>query len=462
MDEVKSTIYNSITQFPFQILDHLVRDEYIDKELYIDFKGVFDHFEVEVPYYFNNLNIQTGDVIRKKNAFGYLSYNNLEGFINEQKWSMLFSSPNIVWDASLIRKYADKLNWTKPNSDNSIACLSQASNVHWSEGLVSEFLERIDLELLAKNKAITWSDEMLSLIFSRTASARHVQAHNTWHWISLLAELTPELISKFEAQLSFYSLSRNTSIHWTISLIDRYIDKWDWQGLSGNPSLPWSLGFLLRYENRLVWKWSHALPSSKGSSISTNTGITWTVKEVLTFCDRLDFFEIAKFGRIDENVLFRFYDKFNSLRLTGSKQERISDWYDSYKIYNTGWSVLAENPNFEFSFELIEFLSELEAPVIYYSGNARAGFTEHQKVVKAITLIGDCRIKETAISSLLRSGLYVSFINQDRVRRTKETGKPNTVTVLPYINPSIWNYLRKYFDHFINLHRFLRDLAARI
>jgi hypothetical protein len=64
------------------------------------------------------------------------------------------------------------------------------------------------------------------------------------------------LFEKYKDKLNCWNWSSgNSSLPWSIDLIEKYRDKWDWEWLSNNLFLPWSIELIEKYKDKWNWKY---------------------------------------------------------------------------------------------------------------------------------------------------------------------------------------------------------------
>ena len=107
-----------------------------------------------------------------------------------------------------------------------------------------------------------------------------------WDNISRNYTLTENMLMKHSSDLNWEEVSRNSSIHWDVGMLERFCcsidwevfsgkagdeilseeviekfkDKWDWSELSGNSSLPLSYELIDKYIDR--WDWARLIDYS--------------------------------------------------------------------------------------------------------------------------------------------------------------------------------------------------------
>jgi hypothetical protein len=254
-------------------------------------------------------------------------------------WNHISIYENIKWDNEAINRYKNKLKFSskgvKPtprvtNEKNKDVSISSLSNLPWSMEFIEFFESYWDWKELSNNTAIYWDEYLIDYFFDK---------------------------------LDFKILCTNPSVVWTEELIEKYYPYLYWDQLSGNPSLPWNLEFIKKYEEN--WKW-YPDDSSKVApyilddkyykpSLSTNSGILWDLQKLERYQRKLDFWRVALHGRLTEEAIMSFADKFDRSEEVGTKRHRHGDHVEMAKIYRNGWENLAKNPNIYINLTNIDF-----------------------------------------------------------------------------------------------------------
>lgn len=130
-------------------------------------------------------------------------------------WEGLAMSDSFVWNEEFLEQYKDHVDWEK---------ISECGNVLWDFSLLEHFKDYIN-----------W--KKLSAV--RNSKKLHTEKN----------------LEAFADYWDWSELSRNPSLDWTFSLIDRYADRWDWKEIADNFTLAsnnmFSIDFMLRYQKYL-------------------------------------------------------------------------------------------------------------------------------------------------------------------------------------------------------------------
>ncbi len=207
---------------------------------------------------------------------------------NSNVWYNISEIDSLNWTIELIEKYENKLYWPY---------LSQNPALPWTEELIDKFKYNWDWDCLSKNKAIPWSEKLVEKYSKK------------WNWSTLFTEqnlpLSEHFIEKYISNFStseLYSLSRNTSIPWSVELIEKYKDKWSWNGLSFCTVLPWSEEFIDKFKYN--WNWD---------CLSTNTSIPWSVELIEKYKDKWSWISLSSNQALPwtSNLIERYKNYWN-------------------------------------------------------------------------------------------------------------------------------------------------------
>lgn len=160
-------------------------------------------------------------------------------------WRNIYANPHVRWDLGLIERYWDRLDW-------SLLCNSKNPYIPWSEELIEEHKELIPIRLLSSNPhpGIPWSENFI---------LKHLGKWNLHGLINNPAipwsERLIEIFRQREGDAVFWNglFLRSTTTHWSVELIEKYLDKWmpefphQWSYLMENPSVPWDHDMLLHF-----------------------------------------------------------------------------------------------------------------------------------------------------------------------------------------------------------------------
>lgn len=225
----------------------------------------------------------------------------------------------------------------------------------WNDNLIKKYYDKWDDEswgYLSKNKSISW---------------------------------TKKMINKYSDRIAFYSLSRNHQIDIDASLFNKFYNKWDIRGLCANPQISKdsTLEEIILKHNDAYWYNKETgllyFPEKfKHTGICSNTGIIWTVEKFEKHINNIDFWLLAKFGKLSNELIFKYGYLLNENRYIKDEHVKSSDWYDSYKVYINGWENLMNNESQIIDFELINYLANIKYNGIKVSGDARGGFSHFE------------------------------------------------------------------------------------
>ena len=147
---------------------------------------------------------------------GKLDFETVERMLTPLVWDKL--SEEFAWTEELLEKYREQVNWQK---------VSQNRNIAWKTSMLEKFKEDID-----------WYE------FSEGGDNQVVTLRN---------------LEKFKEYWHWPSLSGNSGINWTYTLLDRFADKWDWRKLVDNWGLEnlFSMEFVNRYREHIPFTSLH-------------------------------------------------------------------------------------------------------------------------------------------------------------------------------------------------------------
>lgn len=337
--------------------------------------------------------------------------------IDKIDWGKALNLGKIKWRIEDVIKYQDKLfnipttNWYEHNQQNIGTVISSSPNIIWTAELIKKYEERWEWQALVLNESVFW---------------------------------TVDKIEMFESKLNFDLLSGNKNVEWSIELIEKYFCRWNWKQLSANPNLPWSYEFLLKYQDyffgiirtdvELNSKFAFRNYFKEGESISINRGISWTLKMVDQFIDRINLLAIAKYAKsIDPEIFIKYKVCFDKSYVCESKSRKQSDWYDFEDIYTNGWQNINKNTSIELDQKLLSVLNNLKTTIVVSKGNAREGFTYHDEEIQVIYCFSIYKIKVASV-----------FLEEMKVNPSIGEG---SIYNKYFINEHIWqNMIKIYFE----------------
>lgn len=274
-----------------------------------------------------------------------------------------------------------------------LKCFHGKNNI-LSEEVISHILSiKGNLRDISKAQGILWSDELIE---------RYIEF---WDWSALLDNSsllwTKNRINKFEKQINFKRLSYKTNVEFDYELVKKYEDYWDWNALSGNPKVMKNIETSIISHKKIVWvsKPYHWYDQNRNNDLSelnsvfdscyspsfgiepcvcTCPSIYWTLEKFEKYKDKIDFWLLAMFGNLDNEIILKYGNELNENRFYRTEFTRYSDWRDEHPVYRNGWENLNLNMNFRLNFDLINHLFNKTTNLIEYGGDARSGHSEEE------------------------------------------------------------------------------------
>lgn len=170
-----------------------------------------------------------------------------EALMNKYKdencmWSWSINN-NLEWSSSFIKKYENEWDWEYLSANHSIP---------WSISLIELFIEKWDWEQLSLNTSLPWSEELLEK-FKDKIKWFFLIGNTSVPWTPYLLEKYYFFYARGKEEHFISKLAQIKLSFWNDNLIDTYLDGLYWPALSKNPTLPWSLTLIQKYEDN--WKW---------------------------------------------------------------------------------------------------------------------------------------------------------------------------------------------------------------
>lgn len=241
-----------------------------------------------------------------------------------------------------------------------LSYIQMAEGIKWTENLIDSYKNYWDWKGLSKNSKIKW---------------------------------TENLIDRYKEKVDFHQLSYNTNLEMTTDLFLKYIDKWDMNGVSGNPSIVLQIEDTILSHPSTIWisKPDNDYETCSVNTfllflndtynyhnneywgikpcISTNPGLDWTLKKFNMYKNKIDFWLLAMFGKIDEEIITKHGVELDESRKVRTVYSSWSDWPISYPVYKTGWENLMDNFNFYVNRDLLLYLRRVKFSKIEFEGN---------------------------------------------------------------------------------------------
>ena len=189
--------------------------------------------------------------------------------------------------------------------------------------------------------------------------------------VELHYPLTVSLLDKYKDKWDWTNISRNSAITWTPSLVIQFFDYLDWSkgGISENASVQWSHSlthFLLKEHPIYLSSSSHAdwtpsfieLHKDKWGwePLSANTGIQWTADLIQKYANQWDWELLSNNESLPWTVelIEKFQDKWNWVELSGNQSLPWAiELLDQY-LNKWDWQTLSSNEKLPWTVELIE------------------------------------------------------------------------------------------------------------
>ena len=155
--------------------------------------------------------------------------------LSHLNWNWLSFNSNIHYTRRLILAFKDFWNWD---------LLSINPNIPFDIAFLNEFKYKINWHLLSGLESNFWNEDILAQFSDKLIWG---MADSTNFEYSNIIDYSN-------------SISSNTSIPWSIELLERFKDYLDWFQISRNPAIPWS--------EKLIYTFRGYLPVSKDALLS--------------------------------------------------------------------------------------------------------------------------------------------------------------------------------------------------
>lgn len=290
-------------------------------------------------------------------SYDYLDWTHIQlhrykGYISKEK-KAFSSSSSIKWSEEILDSIIDIWDWTE---------LSSNENVCWTEIMIDKYCKYLNFNKLSINTKLEWNEELINKYYLK------------WDWSKLSANIginwTKSMIDRFSSHIDFLKISSNNSVNWNIELISKYRDNFCWKSLSNNKGLPWSFELLEMFSEYWIWQpiscdytlydkyynrgFYNKTVNLHHASLSTNEGISWTIEMVDKWHNKLDFWLLARFGKLTLSVLQDYcaeFDREEFVYYTGGRN--FDNW-----VYENGWQCLCYNKNFKINSKMVLYLHD--------------------------------------------------------------------------------------------------------
>ena len=356
-----------------------------------------------------------------------LDFNFIKIHKDKLDWGFISSYSKLNWTDDLLFYFKDYLVFTYKYYDsgsnkkdksfklNRISgTISEAIYIDWTEDKIELLIDYLDFKLFCLNESVKWSNE---------------------------------LIEKYEKQINFISLSANKSITWDSFLINRYKDKIGWQSLSSNPSIIWTDELIREFKLKIRWN-EFCLNSNfpinsdflmsfddelNWDAISSNPNIIWNESLINKYVNKINFWNLSKYGIINAELIYIFQEKFTEIKLINRKFQKNSDWSPhEHKTYYSSFQNLLTNKNF-----ILEINDSIKLSAINFKsqyGFVDSGISEEitTEDYNLLQYLKNIKLSNLNWDAILNNSQIDYFINK------KEKNNSKTSEFL-FINDSIWN-----------------------
>lgn len=401
MNDSKNIIYNFFIDNPkltLIILSELVELKFQDIRCY---KDIFLYFKLEPPN-FDDLNPKIELENSKSNFFKASNYHSVGRNISD--FAKKCNSIKDGWTYYIPLKYTIEFFENHPSLKKSASKFFELNlETIWRKEDLITHPEFFKWDYIAKNKEIEFSESeievlmkklnpsLITLLINDKTTCEFLQKNSdildwkvlsqmdlnwkleiietfkdkwNWSYFPFFSKVKWDysLIQKFDRYLDFSVLSSSKNVEWTDKLVKDYEERWDWERLSGNQSFLSQTdfyNFLYRRKDKIKWKPSgnyYDYKCLEESSISTNSGIKWNLSKVYWVMKLIDFWAIAKCGKINDDIIINFSKQFDRKEHTGFYVEKYAGDSVEVEVYTSGWDNLEWNSNFKITDQNIYFL----------------------------------------------------------------------------------------------------------
>lgn len=261
---------------------------------------------------------------------------------------------------------------------NEIPNLKLASNTECSENLIEQ--NDINIEFDSTYFELWPEDKIVVEIFKRNP----ILFRNL---ISNYYPFTDDLIEKYNHQLNWTFLSRNSNLCWTDKLMNKYKESWKY--LSSRSFLPWSVEFI--NSSIELWNWKElsinkAIPFTNEmiekfkehwhwSGLCENESLHWSHELIELYQDRLCWQTLSKREDLEFTIeiIEKYKDKWNYKYLSNKRSLPWSE--ELIEKYPWNWQLLSQNEGLPWSDSFFEkYIDKWD--FIYLSSNESLNWTD--------------------------------------------------------------------------------------
>jgi len=331
--------------------------------------------------YFNILasGLNSTDCLRALSLYSRIDELLIEKYSSELVWEELSKNTCLEWSEALIERY--ERNWSWP-------CLSNNPALPWSAALINRFSKRWDWEQISINTHIPWTSSLISENKSYLNFGVNPDViPNTGGYLQHKSDQQDAQAKFADDNLILLrgGLSANTSLPWSMDLIDRFRGYWEFSQLKRNSSIPWSQEILIMFRDRWqfhhipntrnphhenldkdpyfpgVWKkyWSSAFLENIREYVSwssLSSDMPWDEAMICQFETVIDWSELGRKGNLDWtiSIIEEYKDRWNWGVLSSNNFLPwsiflIAEYEDKWL-----WGALSLNGSLPWSGELID------------------------------------------------------------------------------------------------------------
>lgn len=256
------------------------------------------------------------------------------------------------WDFDNIDKgiYLDLWDWNE---------LSKNPGIYWDFDFVEKYKDHLDWKYVKVNRYLNWDEELIEkyseYIFSSESIENFKDFKNCPHSIGDYVndyefelnkniKWSVSLIEKFSDKWNFKYLSYCLDINLPPSLIEQYIDKWDLNELQKNDSIKLEFSTIEILKDKLDWNY-----------IITYKHLKWDEKTFDKFSTYIFSTDVSLHAKTGAGADYYHHHDHNYSGSIESNENVIwtESLIDKYKNY-WNWDYLVKNPKIKFTSEQLD------------------------------------------------------------------------------------------------------------